>query len=126
MYHSSWDLEVHAREMRRQWLREAERARQFETARQRGDHARIPAARFSVARFMTALRSSLSPRRSTIGGAAAPALAEPVPLPLALEELRLSPDPRSSGLSQPYAGMVVLARGTSVHSAVQPSPAGDC
>ena len=126
MHYSSWDLEVHAREMRRRWLHEAERARQFETARQRGNRLRVPAARFSVARFMTALRSALSPRRSGIDGAAAPAPAEHASLPLALEELRLSPDARSSGHSQPYAGMVVLARGTSVQSAVQPCPAGDC
>jgi hypothetical protein len=126
MHYSSWDLEVHAREMRRRWLREAERARQFETARQRGNRPGVPAARFSVARFMTALRSSLSPRRSPVDGAAGPALAEAVPLPLPLEELRRGPDPRSSALSQPYAGMVVLARGTSVPNAVQSCPAGDC
>jgi hypothetical protein len=126
MHYSSWDLEVHAREMRRRWLREAERARQLETARQPGHCPGNPADRFSVARFMTALRSSLSPRRSAIDGAAAPVPAEPASLPVALEELRLSPDARSSGLSQPYAGMVVLARGTSAQSAVPPCAARDC
>ena len=40
MQHSTWDLEVHAREMQRRWLREADRARQLEAARQRGDHMR--------------------------------------------------------------------------------------
>jgi hypothetical protein len=126
MNHSTWDLEVHVREMQRRRLREADRARQIEAARQPGYHPRVRSARFSVARFMTALWSFLSPRRSAIPRAATPASARAALLPLPLEELRLRPDALSSGLSQPYAGMVVLARGTSAQNPVQPCAAGDC
>jgi hypothetical protein len=126
MQHSAWDLEVHAREMRQRRLREAERARQIEIARQRGDQLRVPATRFSVSRLMAAIWSRLSPRHSSIDGAAVPARAAAALLPLPLEEPRLSPDAHSGGLSQPYAGMVVLARGTSAQSAPQPCAAGDC
>jgi hypothetical protein len=126
MQHNTWDLEVHAREMQQRRLREADRARQIEIARQRGDQMRVPATRFSVSRLMAAFRHCLSPRRRSIDGAAVPALAGAALLPLPLEESRLSPDARSVGLSQPYAGMVVLARGTSAQSAAQPCAAGDC
>jgi hypothetical protein len=126
MHHSTWDLEVHAREMQRRRLREADLARQIEAARQRSDGPRVPSTRFSVARLMTALRRSLRPRRSAIAGAAAPPSVQAALLSLSLEELRLSPDARSGEQSQPYAGMMVLARGTSAQNAVQPCAAGDC
>ena len=125
MNHSTWELEVHARELQRRRLREADRARQIEAARQHGNRPRVPAARFSVARFMTALRTSLSPRRSALAGAA-PASAWAALLPLPLEEQRLRSQAPSGELSQPYAGMMVLARGTSPRNTVQPCAAGDC
>jgi hypothetical protein len=112
--------------MQQRWLREADRARLIETARQRREHMRVPATRFSVSRLMAAFRSFLSPRRCSTDGSAVPALAGAALLPLSLEEPRLSPDARSAALSQPYAGMVVLARGTSARSAVQPCAASDC
>jgi hypothetical protein len=126
MQHSTWDLEVHAREMQQRWQREADRARQIDAARQRGDHLRVPATRFSISRLMAAIRDRLSPRRRTIDGAAVPTRSGAALLPLPLEEPRLSPDARSAALSQPYAGMAVLARGTSAQSAPQPCAARDC
>ena len=126
MHHSSWDLEVHAREMQQRRLREADRARQIAAARQRGDSMRVPATRFSISRLMTAFRDYLWPRRRSIDGAASPASAGAVLLPLHLEEPRLSPDTWSGGLSQPYGGMVILARGKSAQNAAQPCAAGDC
>ncbi len=126
MQHSTWDLEVHAREMQRRWQREADRARQIETARQRGDHLRVPATRFSISRLLAAFRGFLSPRRCSTDGSAVPARAGAALLPLPLEEPRLSPDARSATLSQPYAGMVVLARGTGAQNAAQPCAARDC
>ena len=126
MNHSTWDLEVHAREMQRRWLREADRARQIEAARQRGDGVRIPATRFSISRLMAAFRDCLSPQRRSIDGASVPASAGTALLPLPLEDPRLSPDVRSTALSQPYAGMVVLARGTSAQSPAQPCATSDC
>lgn len=126
MQHSTWDLEVHAREMRRRMLHEADRARLFETARQRGDYLRVPATQSSISRLMSAIRDYLSPRRRSIDGAAVPAHAGAALLLLPREEPRLSPDARSGALSHPYAGMVVLARGTSTQSAAQPCAAADC
>ena len=126
MQHSTWDLEVHAREMQQRWLREADRARQLAVARQRGDHIGVPAIRFSVSRLMAAVRDFLSPRRRSLDGSVAPARAGAASLPLPLEEPRLSSDARSAALSQPYAGMAVLARGTSAQSAAQPCAARDC
>ena len=125
MQHSTWDLEVHAREMQRRRLHEADRARLIETARQRRDHMRVPATPFSISRLMTAIRDYLSPRRRSTDGAVMPAHAGAALLPLPLDEPRLSPDARSAGLSQPYAGMVVLARGTSAQSPAEPC-AADC
>jgi hypothetical protein len=124
MNHSTWDLEVHAREMQRRRLHEADRARLIETARQRPDHARVPATRFNISRLMAALQYYLSPRRRSNDRAAVPAPAAAALLPL--EEPRLSPDARSARLSQPYTGMVVLARGTRTKSTPQPCAAGDC
>jgi hypothetical protein len=126
MNHSTWDLEVHAREMQRRRLGEADRARQIETARQHANQTRVPAAQFSISRLITAFRDCLSPRRSATDRAAAPALAGPALLPLSVEKPRLSPDARSRAPSHPYAAMMVLARGTSTQSAPQPCAAGDC
>lgn len=126
MNHSTWDLEVHAREMQQRRLREADRERQIETARQCGNQERVPAARFSISRLMTALRDCLSPRQSATDGAAAPAPARAALLPLPVEEPRLNPDARSGAHSHPYAAMMVLARGTSTQSAAQPCATSDC
>ena len=126
MNHSTWALEVHAREMQRRWLREADRARQFETARQRGDQMRAPGTWSSISRFVTAFRNYLSLRRSSIDGAATPPVVEGQFLPRPVTVSRLSPDASSGTLSQPYAGMVVLARGPSVQNAAQPCAARDC
>jgi len=125
MQHSTWDLEVHAREMQRQRLHEADQARQLATARQGGDHIRGPVTRSSISQLMAAIRGCFSPRRRSIDGAplAAPAAAS---LHLPREEPRPSPNARSGGLSQPYAGMAVLARGTSAPTAAQPCTTADC
>ena len=122
MNHSTWDLEVHAREMRRRWQHETDRARQIEAARQRGDGMRIPTTRFSISRFMTAFRDCLLPQRSAIDGAAGPAVGETRVMPLPA----LDPLPNPDALAQPYAGMMVLARGTSAQTTAQPCAAGDC
>ena len=126
MNHSTWDLEVHAREMQRRRLREADQARQIEAARQGGDRIRVPATRFSISRLMTAFRECLSAQRGSIDGSKAPPLVEAQVPSLPLQESPLRPDARSGVLSQPYAGMVVLARGTSAQTTPQPCVAGDC
>jgi hypothetical protein len=126
MNHSTWDLEVHAKEMQRRRFREAEQARQIEAARQRSDGIRNPATRFSISRLITAFRECLVPRPLPVDGAGSAAvLATGVP-PLPAAEPQLIPNARAGGLSQPYAGMVVLARGTRAPTTAQPCTARDC
>jgi hypothetical protein len=126
MQHSTWDLEVHAREMQQRRQREADRARQIEAACRRGDRMRVSPTRFSIARFMTAFRDRLSLQHGSVDGAAAPAIVETHVLPIPKPEPGSIPDARPGALSQPYAGMVILARGTSARSTAQPCAAGDC
>jgi hypothetical protein len=126
MNHSTWDLEVHAREMQRRRFREAEQARQIKAARQRGDGIRIPATRSSISRLITAFRECLAPRPMPVDGAGSAAVLAIEVQSLPAEEPQLMPNARAGGLSQPYAGMVVLARGTSAPTTAQPCAAGDC
>ena len=126
MNHSTWDLEIHAREMQRRRFREADRARQIQAARQGGDGIRILATRFSIARLITVFRQRLSPQPIPVDGGGSPALAAARLRPLSAEEQRVMPGARPSELSQPYAGMMVLARGTSAPTTAQPCVAGDC
>jgi hypothetical protein len=126
MNHNSWDLEVHAREMQERRFREAERARQIQTARQRDDGIRKPATRFSISRLMTAFRNCLSPQPILVDGGGSLTLVEDRLRPLPTGEPQVIPNARAGGLSQPYAGMVVLARGTSAPTTAQPCAAGDC
>src|SRR5215216_6044592 len=117
MNHSTWDLEVHAREMQRRRFREAERVRQIEAARQGRMQSHVLAPRFSISRVMTAVRDCLAPRSRPVADpryvAEAPALAGTALRSLPREMPALTPDARAARLSQPYAGMMVLARGTS-------------
>jgi hypothetical protein len=126
MNHSTWDLEVHARELQQRRFREADRARLIQAARQRDDGLRIPATRFSVSRLVTAFRQCLLPRPLSVDGVRSPALVETWLRPLPAEEPQAIPNARAGGLSQPYPGMVVLARGTSAPATAQPCAAGDC
>jgi hypothetical protein len=126
MNHSSWDLEIYAREMQQRRFREADRARQIQAARQSGDSIRIPATRFSISRLITIFRQRFSTQPVPVDGEGSPALAAARLRPLSAEEARVMPGARPSELSQPYAGMMVLARGTSVPTTAQPCAAGDC
>jgi hypothetical protein len=126
MNHSTWDLEVHARELQQRRFREADRARQIQAARQRGDGLRIPATRLTISRLVAAFRQCLLPQPLSVDGVRSPALVETRLRPLPAEEPQAIPNARAVGLSQPYAGMVVLARGTSAPATAQPCAAGDC
>jgi len=121
MHHSTWDLEVHVKEMQRRRLGEAMTARQVEAARCRaeGDHR---VSRFSVPHFVSAILARLSPwqaagedPRHDIEAATA-----------AREGLLPAAGGRANRLSQPYAGMVVLASGPGVRAAEQPCSVVDC
>jgi hypothetical protein len=126
MQHSTWDLEVHASEMQQRRQLEADRARQIDAARKRGHQTGVSPKRFSILQLVTAFRDSLAPQRRSTADAAPPAVAENQVLPILVQESRLSPVARSDALSQPYAGMMVLARGTSAQSRAQPCAASDC
>lgn len=126
MNHSTWDLEVHARELQQRRFREADRARQIQAARQRGDGLRIPATRFSISRLVIVFRQCFLPRPHSVDGVKSFALVETQLRPRPAEEPQAMANARTGGLSQPYAGMVVLARGTSAPATAQPCAAGDC
>ena len=130
MNHSTWDLEVHAREMQQRRYREADLARQIQEARQGGNQRHVTASRFSISRLMTMVRNCLASRPRSVAApidyAEPPALASTGLRSLGREEPALIPDMRAARLSQPYAGMVVLARGTGAQSSPQPCAAGDC
>ena len=123
MHHSTWDLEVYAREMQERRWREATRARQIVEAGRRGDR---PAPRFSVARLASVARTWLSPRPTPLARVKLPTASEPGLLGMHVAEPPVEPGVRPSRLSQPYAGMVVLARGTGAQAAEQPCGVGDC
>jgi hypothetical protein len=126
MHHSTWDLEVHAREMQERRWREATRARQVVEACRRGDQVPSPAPRFSVARLFTVARTWLSPRRTPVDHVEAPVASEAGLHATHVAEPLTKPIARPSRLSQPYAGMAVLARGPDVQTAHQPCSVGDC
>ena len=126
MNHSTWDLEVYAREMQQRRFREADRARQIQAARQSGDAIRIPVTRFSISRLIAMFRQRFSTQPVPVDGARSPALAAAQLRPLSAEEPRVMPGARPSELSQPYAGMMILARGTGVPTTAQPWPRSGC
>ena len=130
MFHSTWDLEVHARDMQERRRREADRARQIETARRRGGPGGLPAGGRSISWLVAMARTWLLPRQTmtidSIAGAEAPGQVPAKLHPMSVEEPRFKPAARSNRLSQPYAGMVVLARGTVARTAEEPSAVGDC
>jgi hypothetical protein len=118
MQHSTWDLEVHTREMQQRRWREAIRARQIDEACRR---SASPAPRFIVARLATMARTWLLPRRAPVDWVTVPRASEAKPV----AEPPATSGARPSRLSQPYAGMVVLARGTGTQTAEQPCGIGD-
>ena len=128
MHRSSWDLEVHARQMQQRRLREANRARQLDAAR-RGN-TRYQPSWFSISRFVSLAQAWLSPRRTleedAMFGVEAQAPAQAALPPLPAGEPRWKPLARSSRLSQPYADMTVLARGPVALPAERPCGVGDC
>lgn len=128
MHHSSWDLEVHARQMQECRLREADRARQIDAAR-RGNIRHRPSW-FGISRFVTLAQAWLSPRRAHEGGmdfgAESQAHSAVALLPTPVKEPRLKPVARSIQLSRPYADMAVLARGTVAPAVEQLRGVGDC
>jgi hypothetical protein len=126
MYHSTWDLEVHAREMQRRRFREADRARQIEVARQCPDRIRMQGTRFSFSRLMTAVRNCFWSQPIPVDGGGSPTLVEARLQPVPANEPQVATNSRPGELSQPYAGMMVLARGTSAATTAQPCAAGDC
>jgi len=129
MNHSTWDLEVHVRETQQRRLHEANRARQIDEARCPAD-VRHPVAMFSVARLMTFARTWLSLRWTAVTDSV-DSVEEPMPSEARLNTLHVAEPPTNRGvqpvqLSQPYTGMVVLARGTGMQTAEQPCGIVDC
>ena len=130
MQHSTWDLEVHVREMQRQRLREATRARQIEGARFPGGHGPFPGLRSSLARLVSLAESWLSFQSAlTMSPVETTGERDQVESELALmqtAEPRFKTVPPSNRLSDPYAGMAIVARGMTAQTSEQPCAVGDC
>lgn len=130
MHHSSWDLEVHAREMQERRLREVKRARQLDEALAGNGYGRGAAPNSTIARVIGAVRTWFSPARTSapdpVGSAAASAHFETGLPAISADEPRYLPAAPSNRISNAYAGMAVLARGTAARTAEQPCAVGDC
>jgi hypothetical protein len=127
MLNSSFDLEIHARTFRENVHREAEKARQVEEARSRGQVRRADPGQH-LARMLTAAQSWLSAR--LIAPSAQPGQMEAelpnVALIVDAEDVRSTPQVRPTPATQPYAGMMVIARGKTLQPLEEPSVVRDC
>lgn len=119
MHRSHWDLEVHAKDFQTRRLREAARTRLVEEAASGADMA-SPIARV--------LDRILLLWRAKIG--AGPALASRQPIsklgPVAVADVVGPSHPPRARLAQPYADMVIVARGSMVGVTEQPRGVSDC
>jgi hypothetical protein len=130
MQHSTWDLEVHVREMQTQRLREATRARQIEGARFPGGRGPFSGPRSIFARLVSLAESWLSFQWgltvSPVERAVERDQVESALARLPVEEPRFNTVTPSTRLSDPYAGMAVVARGITAQTTEQPCAVGDC
>ena len=130
MQHSTWDLEVHVREMQKQRLREATRARQIEGARFPDAHGPFPGLRSSLARLVSLAESWLSFQSAlTMSPVETTGERDQVESELAsvqTAEPRFKTVPPSNRLSDPYAGMAIVAWGMTAQASEQPCAVGDC
>jgi hypothetical protein len=124
MHRSYWDIEAYARDFHERHAQEAARRRLADEAASRGvAHPANPNPfNLAVARFLGTLRARLSSGRYADAGRAdaesqAAARIESVSQPERALPIRLT---------QPYADMVVIARGTKAGVVEQPSVVSDC
>ncbi len=124
MQHSAFDLEVHAKHHQGQIQREIERIQQFDAARARGQASRCKPD-LGLSRLIEAARAWLTGKT----GHASPApqgsanATETSPSSAAAVPASRSANPIPAG--DAYAGLVVIARASSVPVARQPSHAAN-
>jgi hypothetical protein len=126
MFHGSWDMEVHAREIRDRHMRRADRERRAAAAVQGRRREGATLGTFGPVRLLAAARDWLfAPAR--VVSRAPGALPEPEPvIPDRGRSLPHLPSARPNRLAEPYAHMVVIARGTPAARAEEPCGAWDC
>jgi hypothetical protein len=123
MHRSHWDIEVYAKDFQeRRWQEAARRRLTNEAARRETPHGAVNPFMLAIAHVLNTWRSRLAPKRAATGSGHG---AEPVATPSA-EIVAVSARPKRARAAQPYADMVVIARGPMVNVTEQPSGVSDC
>ena len=124
MHSGSWELEVYARDFRERRWREAAKQRQVDEAARSVPRRRVNAFDFRITHLLAAVaawRSSARTRLSRRTDRAASRQPALVP-----ERERPAPRALPSHLTQPYAGMMIVARGPMVEVVEDPCVVSDC
>lgn len=123
MHRSHWDIEVYAKDFQeRRWREAAQRRLADEAVSRAATSITDNPFNLAVARFLNAWKTRLTLRRA----AEAPRPATD-PVASAVPEIVALPyRPQRVQGAQPYADMVVIARGPVVGVAEQPSGVRDC
>ena len=129
MFHSTWDLEVHARDMQERRRDEAARARMVQGLRRQGGQTRHQWLMEGIARFLTRVFGIVSPAS---GAALAPVLdhADAEFAPARVSGSSGSAErivtQRLARQAETFAAMVVIARGNANTSVEQSRVGSDC
>ncbi len=125
MQNTAFDLEVYVKHHQDRIRREITRAQQLDATRERHQISRVAPAGF-LARLLAAARSWFSgrpaPATRALETKAQASDMSPAQIQAAAPARPAKPAPASNA----YAGMVVIARASSVPIARQPSHAADC
>ena len=123
MHRSHWDIEVYAKDFQERRRQEALRRRLAEEAtRRETSSGAVNPFNLAIARLLNAWQARLAPKRAATGpGQGTDLVATCGPEIVALPER-----PKRARVAQPYADMVVIARGPVVNVTEQPSGVSDC
>jgi hypothetical protein len=127
MFHNAWDIEVHAREMQARRMREAARERLADAAA-RGGRRGVRSGGLGLARLVAMARDRLSaprPRPEFSAVSETAAVSEPA-IAIVPENPRHLPRAQPRRFAEPYAAMVVIARGAPPMRSEEPCRAWDC
>jgi hypothetical protein len=128
VFHSTWDLEVHARDMQERRQDEAARARQMHALARSAGQVRHSGLMEGIARFLARVSATVSPAR---GIAPAPAMdhadveLEPARFGGASGSAERIVRERLAAQAEPFAAMVVIASGQTSKPVEQPRVGSD-
>lgn len=125
MQNSAFDLEVYVKHRQDQMHREIERANQLDAARARGQVSRTGPGEV-LTRLLASARSWFIGQRSIGAPACEPTVVAPVAPANEALPAPAPHRPRPVPAGDAYAGLVVIARASSVPVSKQPSAVGEC